>query len=136
MNNGRFSIALHILTLLDRFPGELQSSEFLAGSININPVLVRKEISNLKKNGLVTSKEGKAGGFTLAKPSKQIRLSDVYKAVRQVPILGQTRNTPNPKCLVGKQIDKHLNNLFDEAEEALIKKLGKTTLSEFTNRFS
>jgi hypothetical protein len=37
---------------------------------------------------------------------------------------------------VGKQIDKHLNNLFDEAEEALVKKLDKTTLSEFTNRFN
>jgi Rrf2 family protein len=108
----------------------------MAGSININPVLVRKEISNLKKHGLVASKEGKAGGFMLAKPSKQIRLSDIYKAVRQTPVLGQTKNTPNPKCLVGKQIDKHLNNLFDEAEEALVKKLDKTTLSEFTNRFN
>jgi Rrf2 family protein len=134
--NGRFSISLHILTLLDRFPNELVSSEFMAGSININPVLVRKEISNLKKHGLVASKEGKAGGFMLAKPSKQIRLSDIYKAVRQTPVLGQTNNTPNPKCLVGKQIDKHLNNLFDEAEEALVKKLDKTTLSEFTNRFN
>ncbi|SKC41629.1 RrF2 family transcriptional regulator [Ohtaekwangia koreensis] len=134
--NGRFSISLHILTLLDRFPNELVSSEFMAGSININPVLVRKEISNLKKHGLVASKEGKAGGFMLAKPSKQIRLSDIYKAVRQTPVLGQTKNTPNPKCLVGKQIDKHLNNLFDEAEEALVKKLDKTTLSEFTNRFN
>jgi Rrf2 family protein len=136
MNNGRFSISLHILTLLDSFPDELVSSEFLAGSININPVLVRKEISNLKKHGLVASKEGKSGGFMLGKPSKQIRLSEIYKAVRQSPILGQTRNTPNPKCMVGKQIDKHLNNLFDEAEEALIKKLDKTTLSEFTKRFS
>ncbi|HEY9045491.1 MAG TPA: Rrf2 family transcriptional regulator [Ohtaekwangia sp.] len=136
MNNGRFSISLHILTLLDRFPGELLSSEFLAGSININPVLVRKEISNLKKHGLVESKEGKTGGFSLGKPSKQIRLSDIYTAVRQAPILGQTKNDPNPKCLVGKQINKHLDDLYADAEDALVKKLGKTTLAEFTSRFS
>jgi Rrf2 family protein len=136
MNNGRFSISLHILTLLDRFPDELVSSEFLAGSININPVLVRKELSNLKKHGLVESKEGKAGGFSLGKPSKQIRLSDIYKAVRQVPVLGHTKNEPNPKCAIGKQINKHLDNLYEEAEEALIKKLDKTTLADFSNRFS
>ena len=69
MSNGRFSISLHILTLLDQGKDELLSSECLAGSININPVLVRKEIANLKKHGLVESKEGKAGGFTLGKPS-------------------------------------------------------------------
>jgi len=85
---------------------------------------------------LVESKEGKTGGFSLGKPSKQIRLSDIYTAVRQAPILGQTKNDPNPKCLVGKQINKHLDDLYADAEDALVKKLGKTTLAEFTSRFS
>ena len=136
MNSGRFSISLHILTLLDSSPDELISSEYLAGSININPVLVRKEISNLKTRGLVASKEGKNGGFSLAKPSKQILLSDIYEAVRQAPILGKTKNDPNPKCPVGKQINKHLDDLFEDAEQVLIKNLSKTTLADFTKKFS
>jgi Rrf2 family protein len=112
------------------------SSEYLAGSININPVLVRKEISNLKKHGLVESKEGKSGGFTLAKPPKQIRLSEVYEAVRQSPILGKIKNKPNPSCEVGKQIGKHLDGLFDDAENALVKSLGQQTLADFAKKFS
>ncbi|TDX01428.1 Rrf2 family transcriptional regulator [Dinghuibacter silviterrae] len=135
MTNGRFSISLHILTLLDQMSGKLVSSEFLAGSINTNPVLVRKEISNLKKHGLVDSKEGKAGGFSLAKPAARIRLSDVYHAVRQTSPLGQAKNTPNPDCPVGRQIQQHLEDLYAEAEEALVKKLGSTTLAEFHSRF-
>jgi Rrf2 family protein len=136
MSNGRFSISLHILTLLNQFKNDLVSSEFLAGSININPVLVRKEISNLKSHGLVSSKEGKSGGFSLAKPSSQILLSDVYKAVKQAPILGKAKSKPNPRCEVGRQINRHLEDLFDNAEQALIKNLGKTTLADFTKRFS
>jgi Rrf2 family protein len=135
MTNGRFSISLHILTLLDQAPGKLVSSEYLAGSININPVLVRKEISNLKKHGLVDSKEGKAGGFSLAKPAARIRLSEVYQAVRQESPLGHAKNTPNPDCPVGRQIQHHLDELYAEAEEALIKKLGSTTLAEFHRKF-
>lgn len=136
MNNGRFSISIHILTLLDLLSEELLTSEVIAGSININPVLVRKEISNLKKHGLVESKEGKAGGYALAKPARQILLSDVYQAVRQAPILGATRNSPNPACVVGKQINKHLGTLFTEAEDALVKKLGKSTLADFSKKFA
>ncbi len=135
MSNSRLSISLHILTLLDRAGDELLSSDYLAGSININPVLVRKEISNLKKHGLVQSKEGKTGGFTLGKHAKQISLSDIYKAVQTTPLLGHQKNKPNPKCVVGKQIGKHLDELYADAEDALVKRLGKTTLADFAKKF-
>ena len=135
MNNGRFSISLHILTLLEMLSDELLTSDYIAGSININPVLVRKEISNLKKHGLVESKEGKAGGYALAKPARQIRLSDVYQAVRQTPLLGTAKNSPNPSCVVGKQINKHLNDLYTDAEKALTQRLGKTSLLDFVKQF-
>lgn len=135
MSNGRFSISVHILTLLEKAQGEMTSSEYLAGSININPVLVRKELSNLRKHGLVESKEGKSGGFTLGRPARQIVLSDVYQAVRQTPILGQSKNSPNPACPVGREINNHLDDIYAEAEDAVIKRLGKTTLADFVRKF-
>jgi Rrf2 family protein len=136
MSNSRFATSLHILTLMDKFPGVLLSSEFIADSININPVLVRKEIIHLRKAGFIESKEGKNGGSQLAKPSRQIRLSDVYHAVSQMPILGQQKNDPNPKCVVGKQINKHLQSLYDEVEDALLKKLHQSTLADFSKKFN
>lgn len=135
MNNGRFSTSLHILSLLAIFDEEVLTSDWLAGSININPVLVRKELVNLRNAGLVASKEGKNGGSYLAKPARRILLSDVYKAVRQEYLLGRTINTPNPDCRVGKQINKHLNTLYNEAEEVLLQKLGKKTLADFASQF-
>jgi DNA-binding IscR family transcriptional regulator len=134
MNNVKFATALHILTLLDLSKGERLSSEWIAGSINLNPALVRKEISNLRKLGFISSKEGNGGGCTLARPSADILLSDIYKAVRQAPLLGRT-NTPNPACSVGRQINQHLDELYTEAELSLTSKLEKKTLKEFSGKF-
>jgi len=135
MNNSRFSISVHILTLLASAKGEVLTSDYLASSININPVLVRKELINLRKHDLVNSKEGKNGGAYLNKAAEEIRLSDVYEAVRQSPLLGQAKNAPNPKCPIGRQMDNHLTNLYDDAERAMVEQLKGTTLAQFLNRF-
>ena len=135
MNNGRFPISMHILTLMASAKGELLSSDYIAGSININPVLVRKEISNLRNHGLIESKEGKNGGATLAKPADMIRLSEVYHAVQQASLLGNSKNTPNPDCLVGKQIKEHLDHLYLDIEGALLHKLEKMSLADFLHQF-
>jgi len=135
MNNGRFAISVHILTLLADAKDAWVSSEYLSGSININPVLVRKELGNLRDHGLVISKEGKSGGNRLAKSPEQIFMSDVYKAVKQKDLLGKSINAPNPKCEVGKVINKHLDSLYEEAEQALLLSLGKKSLSDFHQQF-
>jgi Rrf2 family protein len=133
--NSRFPISLHILTLLNDAKGEVVSSEYLAGSININAVLVRKEIINLRKHGFVDSKEGKGGGSFLAKKASDINLGDVYKAVKSINILGQNKNEPNPKCPIGRQINQHLDRLYTDAEHALIENLSKQTLADFASKF-
>ncbi len=135
MNNVRFATALHILTLLHMQPGELLPSEYIAGSINVNAAVVRKELSNLRNCGFVESKEGKGGGSLLAKPAHEILLSDIYQAVRQSTLLGRN-NDPNPACPIGRQINAHLEELYSEAEQSLIRKLGQKTLADFAMQFS
>jgi DNA-binding IscR family transcriptional regulator len=135
MNNGRFAIALHILTLLDKANGELLSSAYLAGSININPVMVRKELSNLREHGFVESKEGKNGGSLLAISANEITLGQVYQSVKQLSLLGNQKNTPNPKCPIGKNINEHLNNLYNDTELVLIEQLSKQSLADFSKKF-
>ncbi|TLV02997.1 Rrf2 family transcriptional regulator [Dyadobacter luticola] len=135
MNSGRFAISVHILTLLTFSEDEWTPSEHLAGSININPVLVRKELANLRARGLVISKEGKAGGSKLAKPAEQIFMSDVYESVRQKELLGKAANSPNPDCEVGQKINEHLDFLNDRAEQTMIASLSSISLRDFCDRF-
>lgn len=135
MNSSRFAISLHILVLLDQAKGELLSSDYMAGSININPVLVRKELINLREHGFVTSKEGKNGGATLAMPASKITLGAVYQSVKGTYLLGSHKNEPNPLCAVGRDINKHLNDLYDETERRLVTELNQQTLADFSARF-
>ncbi|MEA1851390.1 MULTISPECIES: Rrf2 family transcriptional regulator [unclassified Chryseobacterium] len=135
MNNTRFATAIHIMTLLAESPQEWLTSEWMAGSININPVIVRKELSVLKEAGLIISRQGKEGGTRIAKNADIIKISDIYLAVKNTEVLGKKNNNPNPACSVGKEINEHLQTLFSETDQLVLTFLGNKTLQEFLDHF-
>ncbi|MFC4686671.1 Rrf2 family transcriptional regulator [Epilithonimonas pallida] len=135
MNNTRFATAIHILTLLAKDSNEWLTSDWIAGSVNVNPVIVRKELINLKKSGLIESRQGKVGGVRIAKNPEQINISEIYKSVKNTEVLGKRNQNPNPLCSVGKDINKNLDILFDETDDLVFQFLKEKKLSDFTNQF-
>lgn len=135
MVSGKFAITIHILTLLSKFPEDYLSSDFIAGSMNLHPVLVRKEIANLKKNNIVESKEGKNGGTKLLKSASNITLEAIFKMTFETASLGFSKNTPNPKCPVGQKINENLGDLYDTINEKISIQLSSITLEDFSNKF-
>ncbi|PWN62178.1 Rrf2 family transcriptional regulator [Chryseobacterium oncorhynchi] len=135
MNNTRFATAVHIMTLLAKSPQEWLTSEWIAGSINVNAVIVRKEISVLREAGMIVSRQGKVGGTQLAKGADAITISEIYRAVKNTEVLGKKNQNPNPACSVGKEINTHLNTLFEETDQLVIKFLGDKSLQEFADQF-
>ncbi|MEC3875337.1 Rrf2 family transcriptional regulator [Chryseobacterium salviniae] len=135
MNNTRFATAIHIMTLLAESDQEWLTSEWLAGSININPVMVRKEISVLREAGLIISRQGKEGGSHLARKADDIKISEIYLAVKNTEVLGKKNNNPNPACPIGKEINNHLYILFSETNQLVLNFLGNKTLQKFLDRF-
>lgn len=135
MNNTRFATSIHILTLLAYMPDEWLSSEYISGSININAVVVRRELSVLSEAGLIVTKKGKEGGAKLSKPSEQILLSDIFLAVKNSDILGKKNQHTNPSCPIGYQINDKLDILFSEIENSVIHMLEKKSLADFFNQF-
>lgn len=125
----RYSIAIHILSLLEREEGTSNSSQVLAESIGTNPVVVRSLMGKLRKAGLLESKQGIAGG-KLSRSPEEIRLLEIYKAVETSAPLFSIHERPNPKCPVGKKIQGALNGIFLEAQAALEAKLSEFTLAD------
>mgnify|MGYP002589515084 CR=1 FL=1 len=79
--SSRFTIAIHIFACIDTFRDEHKlTSDFLAGSINVNPVIIRKVLQQLKKANLVSVKRG-SGGVDAARPLSEITLLDIFRAV-------------------------------------------------------
>ncbi len=60
--SSRFTLAIHIFVCMDVFGGEYKvTSDFLAGSTNVNPVVIRKIPGQLKGAGLITVARGNGG---------------------------------------------------------------------------
>lgn len=135
MNNTRFATAIHILSILAKSNDTWISSEWIAGSINTNPVMVRKELSTLQEAGLVVGRKGKEGGSKLQKPSNKISLAEIYLAVKNSDVLGKKNQHTNPQCPIGKNINKKLAGVFKETDQAVIDVLQHQTLEDFVNRF-
>lgn len=135
MISGKFAITLHILTLLSKHPEDFLSSEYIATSLNMNPVLVRKEIANLKKNNVVESREGKNGGTRLLQPADGITLEDIFRITFENVTLGFSKNNPNPNCPIGKSINKNLQNLYDDLNDNISKQLSEVSLLNFSDTF-
>ena len=67
------------MVLLAAEPDSLQTSEDIAGRLNIKPVVIRRVFSLLHQAGLLESQKGPHGGSKLAKAAKAITLADIYR---------------------------------------------------------
>lgn len=134
MNNTRFATIIHILTILVKNPDDWLSSDWIAGSINTNPVIVRKELGVLQEQGWVISRKGKEGGSKLLVASDQITLADIYQTVKNSDVLGKMNQKLNRQCPVGKNINQTLQRLFTETDDLVLASLQKKTLKSFTEQ--
>ncbi len=129
-SSSRFTVGIHVLTLLAYGGGEVMTSEYIAGSVNTNAVVIRRLLSLLRAARLVASQGGPGGGWQLARPARGITLRDVYLATEGSTLFPMHPNTPNPRCPVGSTIQSALAGHFDEARHALEKELGQTTIAD------
>lgn len=124
-----FSVSVHCLLLLSCSAPERMTSALIAGSVNTNPVVVRRIMGSLKKAGLVDSSPG-TRGFYLAKPSSEITLAMIYKAAKDEGPLFPIHGNCNPNCDVGMRIDGLLTNLYRVAEEKVQQFFATITLED------
>jgi Rrf2 family protein len=130
--NTRFAVAVHTLTFLQTQGGEPATSELIASSVDTNPSLIRRLLSQLARAGLTTSRMGTGGGALLARPADSITLRDVYEAVDEerdvIPL-----HAPNARCPVGRHIQGVLEARIDAAEQALGRELARTTIADLAS---
>jgi Rrf2 family protein len=129
--SSRFSVAVHILSILSIEKDKLCTSEWIAGSVNTNPVIIRRVIGMLKKAGLVSVNAG-SGGAYLLDPIENITLLQIYKAVDVVEEgqLFQIHEEPNPKCPIGANIQFVLEVILLKAQEAMEDVLRNVTMKD------
>ena len=130
--SSRFTVALHIFTCVDTFKDEYKvTSDFLAASINTNPVIIRKILTQLKNAGLINVIRG-TGGIELTRDLKDITFYDVYQAIEPLEDgnLFRFHESPNPECPVGRNIHSLLDDKLKDIQEAMESEMKKYTLND------
>lgn len=130
--NSRFAMATHIMTALAVKQEKLNSS-YLADSVNTNPVVVRRILSELQKAGLLETEAGRNGGARLAKKPNLITLYDVYAAVDDGELFAYNPNDPVRHCKLSCKMKSVLAPIFESASSALAEKLKKVKLSDLVS---
>ncbi len=133
--SSRFTIAIHMLACMDVFKDEYKiTSDFLASSIQVNPVIIRKILLQLKDAGLIEVKRG-PGGATIAKPLNEITFFDVYQSVDCIEgnTLFHFHENPNMECPVGKNIHRVLDDKLLRVQAAMEQELKSITLADMNS---
>ncbi|HIS81142.1 MAG TPA: Rrf2 family transcriptional regulator [Candidatus Scatomonas merdavium] len=130
--SSRFTIAIHMLTCMEIFKNEYKiTSDFLAESIQVNPVIIRRILGQLKEAGLIEVKRG-TGGAAITRPLEEITFLDVYRAVECIEenTLFHFHENPNLNCPVGRNIHHVLDDRLRRVQEAMERELEAITLAD------
>lgn len=128
----RFTVAVHIIAAVDYFKDALNvTSTFLAGSIGVNPVIVRNVMLSLKEAGIISVNRGKSG-IVLTKPLNEITFFDIYRAVECVNDEGlfHFHERPNMACPVGRSIHAALDGRLKRIQECMEAEMKTITVAD------
>ena len=132
--SSRFTMAIHMFACIDVFKDMKMTSDFMAASVNVNPVVIRRLLQQLKKAGIINVKRG-SGGAYIEKPLDKITLLDVYNAVECIDNgnLFHFHENPNSRCPVGRNIHSVLDRRLDSIQQAMEREMSSVTLQDIAD---
>ena len=133
--SSRFTIAVHILICIETFKNDYKiTSDFLASGVNVNAVVIRRLLQQLKKAGIINVKRG-SGGAEMAKSPEEITLLDIYNAVECVEEgrLFHFHENPSQECPVGKNIHAVLDVRLEEIQKAMEREMRSISIQDIIN---
>lgn len=131
-DNTRLSDAIHTIGLLYVRRADDLTSTQIAGSVNTNPVVIRRLIGDLKRAGLINSTQG-GHKLDLTREPKDITVLDVYQAVDDSQLLRIDTNT-NQNCIIGGNIQAVLGDYYADLAAAMKAEMAKTTMADMIDK--
>jgi Rrf2 family protein len=131
--NTQFSIAVHVLAAIANYKSTF-TSEVLAGSVNANPVFVKRILVKLSKAKLVTTTVGKSGGYDLARGAKSISLFEIYSAVSPPSAFAIHTYAESKGCIVSCNIKEVMGEVLIGTQNAVENDLKRTTLADVVSK--
>jgi Rrf2 family protein len=131
--NTQFSIAVHVLAAIANYKTTF-TSKVLAGSVNANPVFVKRILVKLSNAKLVTATVGKSGGYDLARSPQSISLFDIYSAVSPPGAFAIHNYEKKKWCVVSSNIKEVMGEVLIDTQKAIENDLKRTTLADVVSK--
>jgi len=130
--NQNFGVAIHILTILALSKDEYVTSKELAESVDTNPAVIRRLLTQLAEKKLIITKQGRFGS-KLNPELNDITFYDVYKVFYDDNIVKAT-HSPSDKCPIGKNINEVLCGMLNEVNANFEADLKKRTINQIKKK--
>jgi len=128
---GWFPVAVQALVILAETDGSC-SSNTMAQDLKAHAVFLRRVLAHLVRAGLIQAREGRDGGYRLARSAEHITLAEVYQAVTVADPSERTAGT----CGVNARVQTVLDEIGAEAEQRLLEVLCRYTLASVLDRIA
>jgi len=132
--DSRLSRMLHVLIHMGKHDG-IMTSDMIAAMLDANPVVIRRTMAGLREQGYVRSEKGHRGGWTLTRPLSELSLLDIYRAVGEPSVFAVGPAFDMPGCPIEQAVNATLKDVFDEAEQLLLRRFSGVTLADIADGF-
>ena len=124
-----FYIAVQALVVLAGSPQVECSSATIAHDLKAHAAFLRRVLAQLVRAQIVEAREGRDGGYRLARPADKIALVDVYQAVK-------LSAPPEDAAPSGLNVDvtAALDEIGAEVEQRLLEVLSQYTIASVMQR--
>lgn len=115
----------------------LIAAEEIANNLNIPKEFVSKILQSLTDSGIINSKKGRVGGFTLGKSPDQITLLDIVKAIDGLDVfnscvLGFPECSPEKPCPLHEKWGKLRTQAYNMLSDETIDTFRQKTLNKIS----
>ena len=128
--NSRMASAVHIMSFVAYAGDEGTTSEAIAKSLQTNPVVVRKILKLLEREGPTGWPAARRSRRRSPAPGTRITLGQIYKAVESETGVFAMRSQVHEGCAVACAMKRRLGPIFNAANDAVEQALSKTSLAE------
>lgn len=127
---GWFPVAVQALVVIAETDKPCPSSA-MAQDLKAHAVFVRRVLAHLVRANIVQAREGRDGGYRLARSASNITLAEVYQAVTTAD-----QQEEGTACSSGMnaRVQTVLDEVGAEAEQRLLEVLGQYTLASVLER--
>lgn len=130
----KLSDAVHILSYIYFSDSSNITSKDIAISVKTNPSYVRKLMSAMKEENIISSSQGKADP-KIARELKDISLYDIYKAVEgDKPLIHLDTHT-NPECGLGVNMQYVMQDVYDALHTKIYKEMQEIKLEALFKKY-